>query len=108
LAKTRFFLAQFLVEVDVTDRPDFDDLQAADYFSSAFSLTGNDRKHEVKAYALRAKPDSRKDIVIQEYKDRGYPITVYQNADTVGADVPTYFATVILARLNPAPKARSD
>jgi hypothetical protein len=32
-------------------------------------------------YALRAKPDSRKDIVIEEYEDRGYPITVYQNAD---------------------------
>ncbi len=94
LVKTKFFLAQFLVEVDVTDRPDFDDLQATDYFSSAFWLSGNDKKHEVKVYALAAKPDSRQDVAIEEYEYRGFPITVYQNAHTVGADVPTYFATV--------------
>jgi len=38
MKKTKFFLARILVEVDVINRPDFDELQAADYFSSVFSL----------------------------------------------------------------------
>jgi hypothetical protein len=32
--------------------------------------------------------------LIEEYEYCGYPINVYQNAHTVGADIPTYFATV--------------
>ena len=43
---------------------------------------------------LSAKPDSRKDILIEEYEYCGYPINVYQNAHTVGADIPTYFGAV--------------
>jgi hypothetical protein len=41
--KTKFFLARILVEGDVTNRPDFDELQGADCFLWVFSLTGNDR-----------------------------------------------------------------
>jgi hypothetical protein len=88
---TKFFLAQFLVEVDLTDRREFDDVAAVD---SAFRLSGNDKKHDVKVYPLSAKPDSRKDVLIEEYEYCGYPIEVYQNAHIVGADIATYFATV--------------
>lgn len=38
--------------------------------------------------------DDDLDVAIEEYEYRGFPITVYQNAHTVGSDVPTYFATV--------------
>ena len=42
--KAKIFLARILVEVDVTNRPDFDERQAADYFSSVFryrAMTGS-------------------------------------------------------------------
>lgn len=94
MKKTKFFLAQFLIEVDVTERPDFDDIQASDYFSSVFQLSGNDKKIEVKVYPLAAKPDSRQDVEIETYEYRGYRIEVCQNAHTVGSDRPTYFGVV--------------
>lgn len=94
MAETRFFLARFLVEVDVTDRPDFDDRQAASYFSSVFSLTGNDRKREVTVHELRRKASYIRDVEIEEYEYRGFVIMVNQNAESVGAVVPTYFACV--------------
>lgn len=92
--KTKFFLARILVEVDVTNRPDFDELQAADYFSSVFSLTGNDRKREVTVQELRPKASSITDVDSEEYEYRGFVITICQNADTVGTAVPTYHAVV--------------
>lgn len=94
MKKTKLFLARILVEVDVTNRPDFDELQAADYFSSVFSLTGNDRKREVTVCELRPKASSITDVEIEEYEYRGFVITIHQNADTVGTAVPTYFAVV--------------
>jgi hypothetical protein len=94
LAETKFFLARFLVEVDVTDRPNFDDRQAAEYFSSVFSLTGNYRKREVTVHELRPRASYFTDVEIEEYEYRGFRITVCQNADSVGTVVPTYFAVV--------------
>lgn len=90
----KFFLARILVEVDVTNRPDFDERQAADYFSSVFSLYGNDRKLEVTVRELRPKASYVRDVDIEEYEYRGFVITICQNADTVGTAVPTYFAVV--------------
>ena len=94
MKKTKFFLARILVEVDVTNRPDFDERQAADYFSSVFSLSGNDRKREVTVRELRPKASYVTDVEIEEYEYRGFVITICQNADTVGTAVPTYFAVV--------------
>ena len=53
VTKAKFFLARILVAVDVTNRPDFDERQAADYFSSVFSLSGNDTKCEMTVRELR-------------------------------------------------------
>ena len=94
MKKPKFFLARILVEVDVTNRPDFDERQAADYFSSVFSLSGNDRKLEVTVRELRPKACCITDVEIEEYKYRGFVITICQNADTVGTAVPTYYAVI--------------
>ena len=93
MAITKFFLAQFLVEVEVTDGSSFDDVEARPVFSSALRLPMKHRKHYVDVFMLALKPGLRTDVVIEEYEYRGVPITIYQNADTVGGDVPTYFAT---------------
>ena len=74
----KFFLARTLIEVDVTNRPDFDERQAADYFSSVFSLYGNDRKLEVTVRELRPKASYSKDVDIEEYEYRGFVITICQ------------------------------
>ena len=94
VTKAKFFLARILVAVDVTNRPDFDERQAADYFSSVFSLSGNDTKCEMTVRELRPKVSEIMDVEIEEYEYRGFVITVCQNADTVGTAVPTYFAVV--------------
>lgn len=94
MKKAKFFLARILVEVDVTNRPDFDERQAAGYFSSVFSLCGNDRKLEVTVRELRPKASYIKDVEIEEYEYRGFVITIHQHADTVGTAVPSYFAVV--------------
>ncbi len=94
LTKAKFFLARILVAVDVTNRPDFDERQAADYFSSVFSLSGNDRKCEVTVRELRPAASYIMDVEIEKYEYRGFVITICQNADTVGTAVPTYFAVV--------------
>jgi hypothetical protein len=72
----KFFLARTLIEVDVTNRPDFDERQAADYFSSVFSLYGNDRKLEVTVRELRPKASYVRDVDIEEYEYRGFVITI--------------------------------
>jgi hypothetical protein len=92
--KAKFFLARILVEVDVTNRPDFDERQAVDYFSSVFSLCSTDRKLEVTVRELRPKASYIRDVKIEEYEYRGFVITIHQNADSVGTAVPTYFAVV--------------
>ena len=94
MKKAKFFLASILVEVDVTNRPDFDERPAADYFSKVFSLCGNDRKLEVTVRELRPKASYIRDIEIEEYEYRGFVITIHQHADTVGTAVPSYFAVV--------------
>jgi hypothetical protein len=92
--KPKFFLARILVAVDVTNRPDFDERQAADYFSSVFSLSGNDMKCEMTVRELTPRASEIMDVEIEKYEYRGFVITVCQNADTVGTAVPTYFSIV--------------
>ena len=94
MKKAKLFLARILVAVDVTNRPDFNERQAADYFSSVFSLSGNDTKCEITVRELKPKASEIMDVEIEEYEYRGFVITVCQNADTVGTAVPTYFAVV--------------
>ena len=94
MKKAKFFLARILVEVDLTNRPDFDERQAADYFSSVFSVCGNDRRLEVTVRELRPKASYIRDVEIEEYEYRGFVITIHQHADTVGTAVPSYFAVV--------------
>jgi len=94
MKKTRFFLAQFLIEVDVTDRPGFDDMEATAYFISALQLLDKDKKHDLKVYPLAVKPGSGTDALIESYEYRDFEIEIYQNADTVATDVPTFFAVV--------------
>lgn len=91
---TKFFLAQYLVEVDMTERPHFDDFDVDEYFSSALRLSGRDKKLNIKVFRLGAKPNSREDVVIESYEYRGYPIKIWQDANTVGADIRNYFSTV--------------
>jgi hypothetical protein len=94
VSKVKFFLARILVAVDVTNRPDFEEREAADYFSSVFSLSGNDTKCEMTVRELTPKASAIMDIEIEKYEYREFVITVCQNADTVGTAVPTYFAVV--------------
>ena len=99
MTRPKFFLARILVAVDVTNRPDFDERQAADYFSSVFSLSGNDTKCEITVRELKPKAGGIRDVEIEAYEYRGFVITVWQNGNTVGTAVPTYFAVV--ARASP-------
>ena len=101
MKKAKFFLARILVEVVVTNRPDFDERQAVDYFSSMFSLCGSDRKLEVTVRELRPKASYIRDVEIEEYEYRGFVITIHQHADTVRTAVPSYLAVVA----KPKPKS---
>ena len=94
MANTKLFLVQFIIEADVTEWPDFDELQATDYFRSALKLSHVDKTLGVQVYLLARRPEERGDLLIEQYKDRGFDVEIYQNANTVGTDVPTYFALV--------------
>ncbi len=103
MAKTKLFLVQFLIEADVSEWPDFDESKAADYFLSALKLSGEDKKHSIQVYLLTRKPNEGGDLLIEEHEDRGYKVEIRQNADTVGTDIPTYFALVTNMQIkNPA------
>jgi len=65
LRVTKFFLAQYLVEVDMTERPHFDDFEVDEYFSSALRLSGRDKKLKIEVFRLGAKPNSREDVVLE-------------------------------------------
>lgn len=94
MATTKLFLIQLLIEADVTDWPDFDERKAAEHLRSALKLSGEDKIHHIQAYLLARKPDDPSDVTIEEYEDRGFEVEICQDADTVGTDVPTYFAVV--------------
>ena|SRR6266404_2144536 len=93
--KTKFFLAQHLVEIDITDRHKVDDLEVHSYLSEALKLLGRDKKHRTEVYRLAVKPYSYRDVVVESYEYRGYPIKIYQDANTVGGNVPSYFSTTV-------------
>lgn len=94
MRKTRYFLAQVLIEIDVGDRPDFDESQATQYFNSTLKLAPTDRAHDVRVYLLASKPGSRSDVVIEQYEYHDFRIDICQNASTVGSMHPTFFAVV--------------
>jgi hypothetical protein len=94
MRKTKFFLAQFLIEVDVSDKPDFDESRATVYLQSALHLQVKDKSHDLKVYPLSAKPAPLQDETIEVYKYRDFDIEICQNADTLGTDQPTYFTVV--------------
>jgi hypothetical protein len=97
----KLFLVQFLIEADVSEWPDFDEVNATDYFLSALKLSPEDRKLSAQVYLLARKPNERGDVLVEKYEDRGLMVEIYQNANTVGADIPTYFVMIF------NPKAQS-
>jgi hypothetical protein len=104
MAQKKLFFVQFLIEADVSEWPDFDELEAASYFKSILKLSDEDKVHRVQAYLLARKPDERGDLLVERYEDRGLDVHIYQDADTVGTDVPTYYVTVY----NPTVKSPSS
>ena len=94
MTKKKLFLIQLLIEADVSDWPDFDERKAAEHLRSALKLSGEDKIHRVQAYLLARKPDDPGDVTIEQYEDRGFEVEICQDADTVGTDIPTYFAVV--------------
>jgi hypothetical protein len=95
LRVTKYFLAQYLVELDMTHRPSFDDVDAHSYFANLLRLTGKDKKHKIDVFTLAIKPYSWLDVLIESYQYRGYTINIYQHGQTVGADIRSYFSTVV-------------
>jgi hypothetical protein len=94
MATKKLFLVQFLIEVDVSEWPDFDEGKAVEHFRAALKLSGEDKVRRVQTYLLARMPDDPGDLTVEEYEDRGFDIEICQDANTVGTDVPTYFALV--------------
>jgi hypothetical protein len=67
----KLFLVQFLIEADVSEWPDFDEVNASDYFLSALKLSPEDKKLAAQVYLLAKKPNERGDVLVEEYEDRG-------------------------------------
>jgi hypothetical protein len=95
LRVTKFFLVQHLVELDMTHRSSFDDVDAHNYFANLLRLSGKDKKHKIEVFTLSIKPYSWQDLLLESYEYRGYTINIYQNAETVGADIRAYFSTIV-------------
>lgn len=92
---TKFFLAQYIVELDMTHRSNFDDVDAYNYFATLLRLSGKDKKHKIDVFTLAIKPYSWQDLLLESYQYRGYTINIYQAAGTVGADIRAYFSTIV-------------
>jgi len=89
----KHFLAQFVLEVDTTNKPSFDAVDARMAISLVVNEETPGQTRRVIVYPLACMPDETGDIVIETFEYEGFEIYIFQNADTVGADVPTYFAT---------------
>lgn len=94
MAIKKLFLVQFLIEADVSEWRDFDERQAAEHFREALKLSSEDKVQRLQAYLLARLPDDRGDMTLEDYEDRGFRVEICQDANTVGTDVPTYFAVV--------------
>lgn len=94
MRKTKVFLAQFIIEVDVTDKPGFDHQEARSYFLSSLRLAEGDKKIDLTVYPLAAKPELVEDEELESYEYRGFQIEILQVADSVGTDFPSYYAAV--------------
>jgi hypothetical protein len=94
MSQTKLFLVQFLIEADVSEWPDFDEIQAAEHFRSGLNLSSEDKLLRSQIFLLARKPDDLGDLVIEDYEDRGYRVEICQDAETVGTDVPSYFLGV--------------
>jgi hypothetical protein len=99
----KYFLVQFLVEADTTEYPEFNGLQAREHFRSAFKVPVEDKVIGIQVCLLAQKPDEWGDQLIEAYVDRGLEIEIYQDADTLGTDAPTYGGTAA----NPRAKQRT-
>ena len=79
----------------MTHRSSFDDHDAHSFFAALLRLSGKDKKHKIDVFTLAIKPYSWQDLLIESYQYRGHTINIYQNAETVGADIRSYFSTVV-------------
>jgi hypothetical protein len=107
VAQTKLFLVQYLIEVDVTEWPDFDERKAAEHFRP--KLSKEDILLRAEAYLVVRRPDEEGDPLVEEYEDRGLNVCIHQNFDTVGTDVPSYYVTIFNPKVkNPSSSTGDD
>lgn len=58
-------------------------------------LRGKDKKHKIDVFTLAIKPYSWLDVLMESYQYRGHTINIYQNGQTVGADIRAYISTIV-------------
>jgi hypothetical protein len=106
MAQTKLFLVQFLIEADVTEWPDFDERKAVEHFRP--KLSKEDTLLRAEAYLLVRRPDEDGDPLVEKDDDRGLDVHIYQNAQTVGTDVPSYYLMVFNPKVKGASSSASD
>jgi hypothetical protein len=105
MPQTKLFLVQYLIEADVSEWPDFDEEKAIEHFRP--KLSKEDKLIRAQVYLLARKPDER-DLLVEEYEDRGLDVRIYQNAHTVGTDVPYYYVMVFNPQAKSPTSSASD
>jgi hypothetical protein len=88
MPQTKLFLVQYIIEADVTKWPEFDEEKAIEHFRP--NLSKEDKIIHSHVFLLARKPDER-DLLVEEYEDRGFNVEIRQSAETVGTDVPIYY-----------------
>ncbi len=103
---TKLFLVQYLIEADVSEWPEFDEQKAIEHFRP--KLSKEDKVIRSQVYLLARKPDEEGDLLVEQYDDRGLDVHIYQNAHTVGTDVPSYYVMVFNPKLKSASSSASE
>lgn len=104
MKKKKLFLAQVVIEIDVSDMPDFDEHRATMYFKSALKLGAEAEAQNLNIFFLSDKPavprkleagpvKAQRDAVIEEYQYRDFLVKVWQAATSIGTYNPRYFGT---------------
>src|SRR5687767_1174644 len=91
----KFFLAQFLIEVDLVRRRIDTEEALAEYLFSCLKLVGRDRADSLTIYLMAAMdPTYRAKRYDETYEYRGFKIEILQTAPSVGTAQPEYLAFV--------------
>jgi hypothetical protein len=88
----KHFLAQFIFEVEGQHALKFDAMEMRMALFRTIDREASGEIREIKVYPLACMPDEFGDVEIQSEEYRGFEITIYQNADSVASDVPTFYA----------------